>query len=629
MNIADECVFNLVNESPHLAEHGLTRTLDSLYDRASVNGLNSASIHTLVEYLLSSEILGVETKVYLIKHCLIPREYINCDTIRLIVRRLGTPTVFDPYKMTIPKSLQSALVFWVFHIYPWVKPSDVFNNDFSRWFESWKFDYLQHWITYILVWSFNSGHITKWRCKVLYEVGINPAYRDSNTYSAFLLKAFLSSCNSTMRPHIEELLNKLNANERKMKTFGSYNYDKGFVKKMKQAQIHAGIIGAQKLETVWKAYFQYQEEIGEFESPQSLETEHLAKYWENYELPYDIHFILKDSKSSNWLVLAALPLENQRITSLLEYLKYSSNSRKLINKYPLLRMLDYELGFKLGYSLMLSSDKNISSFLERLEESSSEHSAYKLIMDEITSLYLCHKLNPKYARASDLLSYLLMHFVDKMLRSKSEDIKMIICSILLICSSIEDPNLMCFIHVFETRTLEQILAIGDPLLYSYLCRCLNCTKRHLSINDEQLVAEFDQVIQFTINYLWESNKLISNNSIVPSRFWKTLAANQHLTQASVPSRVLFPIPNIFCLQNTFHRLLLIEENKNNLDHYNNKFTESGFREWKARLKKEESLNWFRNIENFSEFRLFLLEKLEQDGRYSPITNFILTFDKKE
>lgn len=214
--------------------------LDQLYTKSSLFGLSSSQLIKLTGFICESPILSVATKKYIIDNCFLPNEYVSREVIKEIIRYLGTATAVSEFKLQTPLWIQAALCKWLVQVYFLIIPQcDDYdrNIDISIWIQLWQFDYLQHWVTYILVWSTTTARdIKRWRVVLLENVGSKSGYNDAQACATLILKRYEAILGKS--DLISNAITRLNCNARRLQTLQDLEIDKGFSNKIRNILIH-------------------------------------------------------------------------------------------------------------------------------------------------------------------------------------------------------------------------------------------------------------------------------------------------------------------------------------------------------------------------------------------------------
>lgn len=612
---AEDCVDFLINYAHSASEAELKGCINVLRNTAITAGLNNTVILQLIDFLTTTDALGEDTKVFLLSHCLVPNELIKADCITHILNKLGTPTVFVPYKTVPPPRLQVALVKWVFHIYPWVEETHFFKTSFSIWFELWKLDYLQKWITYIIIWSFDETHITKWRCKVLLNVGNNVGYANSRTYATYILGAF-ASLDSPLQDTIHDYISILHGNEKRLHKLSQFEHDTELVSNIKTVFDRLGVIDSSLFEDIW-AEFGNQCSFESKTDVNILTIEQLVDNWDRFSIPYDFTSVMTSKSNIIWIKLASYGQNDPRVKGLEEFLKRSRNCRKLMKSTPLLLIMFPEL-FHI---------RNLSSVNEQQQLLRNSDEIFEFQVSLCCTLFQTYNFENIGAQNSIHITISTTKLLGNLVQHQSEGL-LVMCSILLKCwTKLLHYEKFIILHAFADLSLEQVLAINESLLTSDLCDFFVEAKDILTskILNENQSTDFNKCISFLVGYLWNYNIIDSNYKLLPNEYWESLRSNQYLSHTSFPSKCLYSLPNFGIMSFVCHSLLFDKETTSKLTHYSNEFSEGGFKLWMKTLNK--NIKWFTNVSRYSSFRKQLLLLLKEDHRYTGIAKFLFTYVK--
>ncbi|SJM86910.1 related to Central kinetochore subunit CTF3 [Zygosaccharomyces bailii] len=230
-----EAVQLIVNSNAETPELELRGWLDHLYFKIPQQGLSSSQLQQLINFICESPVLSTPTKLYIVDNFLLPNDYVKIEVIREVMRHLGTANAVSPYKLEVPLNVQNALCKWIVNIFflllPLVDKRTMSKED-SVWIHLWQYDYLQKWLTYILVWSTTSAKdIRPWKIELLRRVGCKPGYTDAQACATLILKRYESLIGASSL--ISSALSDLNCNGRKLRTLQEFQMDANFKAKLK------------------------------------------------------------------------------------------------------------------------------------------------------------------------------------------------------------------------------------------------------------------------------------------------------------------------------------------------------------------------------------------------------------
>lgn len=231
---------SIITSSTETPQILLKSWLDQLYTKSSKFGLSSSQLIKLIGFICESPTLSFATKNYIIDNCFLPNEYISREVIKEIISHLGTATAVSEFKLQTPLWIQAALCKWLVQVYFLIIPQcdDYnYNIDSSIWIHLWQFDYLQHWVTYILVWSTTTvKDIKRWRVVLLENVGSKTGYNDAQACATLILKRYEAILGKS--DLISDAITRLNCNARRLQTLQNLEIDKVFSNKLRNILIN-------------------------------------------------------------------------------------------------------------------------------------------------------------------------------------------------------------------------------------------------------------------------------------------------------------------------------------------------------------------------------------------------------
>lgn len=613
-----ECIRFLEGPENEVSEQQIKNCIEFLYESATTIGLGCEDIRKLIDCLCITDIIGAETKEFIITRCLVPNEYVDAKCITLIISKLGTPTFLHPYKTVPGRRLQVALVRWVCHIYPWVKDKSIFKDTFSIWFEYWRLDYLQHWITYILLWTFDDRHISKWRCKVLFNIGNNPGYKNSRAYSVYILDAFLA-LETDLKDIISDFIQMLNSNEKSLQKIASFDYDRQFVLNTRQALSAKNLLDDDQFEEILKNYGDRKAYMKP-EQTNILSLEKLARNWNNFDGPYDFTRLLKFKSDVMWLKIAGHASTDPRIIQFRSYLRERRDSRTLFRDvpFPLLHTAtDFDLRtakLSVAFSARLCIEDEADGVIEIIMQIC--HASFFAISSDNFK----HALNIYHAiLATDILSSLT---------NKKTEVSLVLSALLLRSANIIGTQKhFPLIHALADHSIEQVVAVNDPLLISELCWFLVRASAaiHPKHSPEILISDIDKSIHYLVEVLWNHNVTSSGSTLLPNSYWESLRQSQYLSHTSFPSKLLYSVPNFGFMCFICQKLLFEKERTLGYEHFLGDFSERTLKQWVTKLGSNPQ--WFQEINQFSDLRKHFLRMVRSDYRYSGISEFLFTYVK--
>ncbi|QLQ80802.1 hypothetical protein HG537_0E01570 [Torulaspora globosa] len=214
----------------------LLRTwLDRFYSMSKTSGLSSTQLIKMIIFICNSNTMAMTTRLYIAENCLLPNDFISQELINVVISQLGTATAISDSRLQVPEKIQVSLCKWLVHVFFLFTGRDEMNAlqpSNSVWLHLWQFDFLQHWLTYIVLWTTTSPRdIKRWKVVLLGRVGSKPNYRDSQACATLLLRRFESIGGKS--DLITRTIADLRCNQRRLKSLQSFQYDKEFITKLR------------------------------------------------------------------------------------------------------------------------------------------------------------------------------------------------------------------------------------------------------------------------------------------------------------------------------------------------------------------------------------------------------------
>ncbi|CCE61757.1 hypothetical protein TPHA_0B00850 [Tetrapisispora phaffii CBS 4417] len=219
--LLDETITLLVDSTDTSSNNLLKGWLDDLFNLVPEYGLNCTQLKSIIRFVTISPVITATTKVFIIENYLLPNEAIDLMVIKTIIDGLGTSSLSQQYKYYASRQIQVSLVKWLVQNYfLWDHISDEING--SIWLHIWQYEYLQKWLTYIIIWTTKSRNdVRKWKLQYLQKFAFNPGYLEANIYSAAILDRYTSIVGHSQS--ISDIKAKLACNQRSLQNF--YNLE--------------------------------------------------------------------------------------------------------------------------------------------------------------------------------------------------------------------------------------------------------------------------------------------------------------------------------------------------------------------------------------------------------------------
>lgn len=184
---------NLLSANATVTTDFIKVQLEIIYHQTIKFGLTNLELRNIIHFITTTQLITDETKLYIIHNCLYPCEVIGKEVVMEILSKLGTTTIYSPYELTTPKTVQTALCEWLVNAFFLVDIEQIREFD-SFWIHLWKYSYLQKWLTYIIVWTANPHNVKQWKIRMIHNIAINLGYSESSGYAVIILKKYQQIC---------------------------------------------------------------------------------------------------------------------------------------------------------------------------------------------------------------------------------------------------------------------------------------------------------------------------------------------------------------------------------------------------------------------------------------------------
>ena len=231
-NTLDETLSELIKAPSDTPQWQLKTWMKRIHSVVPRHGISPYMIKPFVEFLCTTQLITTSTKVSLIEEHLIPNGNLNSDIIDLILKKLGTPTIYTkPNTIIPPKYVQVALCKWLVHVY-FLLPNPQDDTVISTWLQLWQFDYLQEWITYILVWSTRERKdIKPWKVNLVVKFAKNNAYTNSKSTATLILKKYLTILGQSVK--VSDAIDSINCSESEISQLQNLQWNSNFIRVLK------------------------------------------------------------------------------------------------------------------------------------------------------------------------------------------------------------------------------------------------------------------------------------------------------------------------------------------------------------------------------------------------------------
>lgn len=684
----DKSLRSIVNADSETPELLLKSWLDRLYYEAPRQGLSSLQLTSLVRFICESQVLSISTKFYIVENCLIPNDYLNFQVVEEVVKHLGTANVLSAYKLQLPRNLQAALCKWLVHVFFMILPMDKSFKYSSIWMYLWQYNFLQKWLTYIIVWTTSSVRdVRPWKINLLERIAGKPGYTDSQACATLILKRFGSLVGPSKS--ITSAISRINCNARKLRTLQELKLDGIFSGKLKRALTNNLNFTE---EMVDELIFSQLNQLN-FESQSNI----ISKY--NAKVPKGKVSILEvrslNQLAWDWGILVASKDVEQLVNNpfswyFLFQLAKNDPVWKLLEDWIIIQLMkvfknptkDFHIAKKIIKLCQIQP-----SFATKIFD---EFLAYDyLCQNLILFLYLHRNLVPLVISEptevkrfhKTVLQLLTFCHLDKSSRIHENTVPQLCSTVLLVISSWFDEDIerliplgLKFVHDFrilltanldygiENRSIttaliltlkilpnngnqedsqlkrimfpiglfNKLLIYDDPLLLDACCEYLITTKKFLTNKDgssKYIQAQNLHIMDLT-NYLWRNKVLTSKKFFdVPSEFVNGILNNLYLPHVKDRTKFPFSVAGIPALSFVFSvKLAELEKDSHSKTHFLHLINEEGFRKFTKEVENTRE-QWIPSLRNADDLKIAILKYISNSGPFQHIPLFLFTFLK--
>ncbi|CAR26535.1 hypothetical protein ZYGR_0H03490 [Zygosaccharomyces rouxii] len=683
----DEALESIVNASAETPELLLRSWLDKLYFETPRQGLSSSHLKALINFICESDLLSISTKFYIVENCLIPNDYVNFEVIEEVVRHLGTANALSAYRLQVPSNLQVALCKWLVHIFFLVLPTNKSLPYDSVWIHLWQYNFLQKWLTYIVVWSTKSVRdVRPWKIGLLERIACKSAYTDSQACATLILKRYASLLGPSKS--IPSVISRINCNARRLRTLQELKLDSMFVAKLRKVLTNNLNFTDEMINELMSSHlnqlnFQSQPHVisrynsrvpkGKVSILQMRSLDQLAWNWNILVASKDVEQITNNYIS--WFSLFQLAkndpvwkiLEDWMLIQLRKCFKNHTRDFRVVKK--IVRLCQIHPVF---------TDKIFDEFL-----------TYDYLRgDPILFLYIYRNLtpllvpNPSYFKDlhKDVLQLLTLCHLDKGTKIDKNTTPQICNSLLLsVLNWFEEdiqeliPLGLEFLHdfrilltanlnytienrsitaaliltlkilpnsknkedfhlkkiVFPFNLMNKLITYDDPLLLDACCEYLVIVKEFLTNKEgsNKYVQGQNLHIMDLTNYLWR-NKILGSKKFldVPNEFVKSVLDNLFLPNVKDRTKFPFSITGVPALSFVFGAKLSELENDHSNIHYSGLVNEEGFKKFTREIGNT-TVQWIPDIQNADDLKIAVLKYISNGGPFQHIPLFLFTFLK--
>ncbi|GAV52518.1 hypothetical protein ZYGR_0AG05090 [Zygosaccharomyces rouxii] len=685
----DEALQAIVNANIETPELLLRSWLDKLYFEAPRQGLSSSQLKSLINFVCESDLLSISTKFYIVENCLIPSDYIHFEVVEEVARHLGTANALSAYRLQVPSNLQVALCKWLVHIFFLVIPVDKSSLTYGTiWIHLWQYNFLQRWLTYIVVWSTKSiRDVRPWKVQLLERIASKPGYTDGQACATLILKRYASLLGPSKS--IPSVLSRINCNARRLRSLQELKLDNMFISKLRKVltnnlnftnemidELISSHLNQLNSESKSNAISRYNSKVpkGKESVLQIRSFDQLAWNWHKLVVSKDVEQIINNYIS--WFSLFQLTkndpvwmiLEDWILIQLRKCFKNHTRDFLVIKKIVRLCQIHPIL-----------TNKIFDEFL-----------TYDYLRgDPIVFLYIYRKLtpllvpNPSHIKGlhKDILQLLTFCHLDKGTKIDENSTPQICSNLLLTIlnwfeEDVEEliPLGLEFLHDFrilltanmnytiENRfittalilalkilpknknkedfqlrritfpfsLMNKLITFDDPLLLDACCEYLVMVKEFLTNKEgsNKYVQGQNLHIMDLTNYLWR-NKILSSKKFldIPTDFVRNVLDNLFLPNVRDRIRFPFSITGIPALSFIFGaKLFELENDLHCKIRFSGLMNEENFRKFIKEIQHSQ-VPWIPDIRNVDDLKIAILKFTSNDGPFQHISLFLFTFLK--
>lgn len=218
-----EAVEALLDSNESTPQWKIDKHLKTISSISSKHGVPADLFLNFLKFICSTAVISSKVKITMIKTCLVPDDYLSNEIFHFILTQLGN--VRDHY---LNKDVQCALCEWLINVY-FLFPEKILDADKSILIYLWKYEYLQKYITYFIVWSTQSKQDIKlWKLNMLDKTAKKPVYSAAAVNLILILKRYLTILNDSDR--LLNLLGDRNTIDKKasLQELQNLKFDKKF-----------------------------------------------------------------------------------------------------------------------------------------------------------------------------------------------------------------------------------------------------------------------------------------------------------------------------------------------------------------------------------------------------------------
>ncbi|QLL33244.1 hypothetical protein HG536_0E01550 [Torulaspora globosa] len=676
-------------ETPQLL---LKSWLDQFYSISATRGLSSPQLIKMIIFICNSPTLAMTTRLYIAERCLLPNDFISQELIDVVISQLGTATAISDSRSQVPEKIQVSLCRWLVHVFFLVTARDETNAlqpSGSIWLHLWQFDYLQHWLTYIVLWTTTSPKdIKRWKVILLGRVGSKPNYRDSQACSTLLLRRFESVGGKSEL--ITRTIADLRCNQRRLKSLQSFQYDKEFITKLRSILLNS-------------SYSNFTDDILNELMTSSLDQLKCLAINEGSRIS-SLDTSAEGVPLLNTQSLSKLASQWDCIVEPLNAERFLGNVRTSPCHFYLLSLTDEHkfwtiackwLTIQLGMFFKNPGDMtgvqniikicqiygSLTSFIIReffsAEYLNANPEGFLLLFDGLFSLPVSFSIN-QHTFARDAMQVVAISFLNKKMKqtifpsianaivmflrhSRFGDGKDWAASFSDLIQSIHELLVSTLTNIIENRlttitlvsTLKSILALqhhsgkyklkyviappniirrqfisDDPLLLDACCYYLVRTKDFLlDENPSNRYVQFQNnyILDLT-NYLWR-NKMVETKSFagIPSEFLRAVIDNLYLSDVAMKAKAPFSITGVPALSYAF--IAKLRDLQPVHDARIRYFGPLSDESFRALKRSEKFARWLEGVLSLKELKIEVLKAFDETGPYNNVAAFLFTYLK--
>ncbi|CUS20276.1 LAQU0S01e02960g1_1 [Lachancea quebecensis] len=683
MNAVDESFRELVGCSK-LSPLEISELLSKIHSAVFTEGVSASILNEVIEFLCESPLISTSTKIYLVREALFPNGPVQSSTVLTIISHLGVRSFTNTRKQETHRDIQIELCKWLVHVFVLTDDVNVYLRTYSIWFQLWKFDYLQKWVTYILFWATTADVVRPWRVQWLLKTSLKTGYTNSKALATLLLEKF-----NVAKPSqaIVDAISSIQSNRRRLKSLEYDLYDDSFLSTWSRVLIHSKFISKQAFFDLINDHRQQIHivsmrlragELCQFPTVPLNGIETIEKLVSSYHYttpPKNVEEVLPNGDRTAMIYLALLDRQDPFWSRCLKWCEVRLKSEVLGSrndpertqetmKTVMLALALYHNDFSVSDELL--TENRITNLLKQTDSQSPFfHVALFLVSPMIhvgaaTSRGLAEGLRPVselgvfYERCRNTL-YFMWACVDILadrsflhkLSTDFENMLRLINKDSSSCSSNRHVNmaLRLLVKVFSAVLLRQkhmphwhissfyklfgvLMISNDPLVLCSVVEFFSKSRAYVQEHskDETLVKLHNRAVLDATNYLWR-NKFQNNISFIgiPSEFINKIVESLYSEDSEMSLKSWLTITSVPAVSYCCYQILRgFEKATNSKAFFNHLLTHKGYDIFKEQVSSED---WLDTIPTYYDLKLTILARMRYDNTYRSIPEFLFTFLK--